>query len=105
MERRTGCLQSNVNFLKASLTKASLESQQKIDAARATLEAERSEQIGAANARISEQRAAATAEVEAARQAARRCHRRLVLARGQCSPRPPRACSLAARPPIPAAAR
>lgn len=39
MERRTGCLQSNVNFLKASLTKASLEHQQKIDAANRQIDA------------------------------------------------------------------
>lgn len=39
MERRTGCLQSNVNFLKSSLTKASLESQQKIDAATRQIDA------------------------------------------------------------------
>jgi hypothetical protein len=39
MERRTGCLQSNVNFLKSSLTKASLENQQKIDAANRQIEA------------------------------------------------------------------
>lgn len=39
MERRTGCLQSNVNFLKSSLTKASLESQQKIDAANRQIDA------------------------------------------------------------------
>jgi phage-related tail protein len=39
MERRTGCLQSNVNFLKSSLTKASLESQQKLDAANRQIDA------------------------------------------------------------------
>jgi peptidoglycan hydrolase CwlO-like protein len=39
MERRTSCLQSNVNFLKASLTKASLDSQQKIDAANRQIDA------------------------------------------------------------------
>jgi len=39
MERRTGCLQSNVNFLKSSLTRASLESQQKIDAATRQIDA------------------------------------------------------------------
>ncbi|HEX7882814.1 MAG TPA: hypothetical protein VF499_08755 [Afipia sp.] len=39
MERRTGCLQSNVNFLKSSLTKASLENQQKIDAANRQIDA------------------------------------------------------------------
>ena len=39
MERRTGCLQSNVNFLKSSLTKASLDSQQKLDAANRQIDA------------------------------------------------------------------
>jgi F-type H+-transporting ATPase subunit b len=43
----------------------------RVDAARDVLEAERSEQIAAANARIAERRAAAAAEVEAAKQAAR----------------------------------
>jgi peptidoglycan hydrolase CwlO-like protein len=33
MERRTGCLQSNVDFLKNTMTKASLANQQKLDAA------------------------------------------------------------------------
>ena len=46
MERRTGCLQSNVNFLKASLTKASLESQQKIDAANRQIDALKATVIG-----------------------------------------------------------
>jgi outer membrane murein-binding lipoprotein Lpp len=32
MERRTSCLQSNVDFLKKTLTKAGLDSQQKLDA-------------------------------------------------------------------------
>jgi hypothetical protein len=39
MERRTSCLQSNVNFLKATITKAALENQQKIDAANRQIEA------------------------------------------------------------------
>lgn len=39
MERRTGCLQSNVNFLKDSLTKVSLASQQKLDAANRQIDA------------------------------------------------------------------
>jgi hypothetical protein len=39
MERRTSCLQSNINFLKASLTKASLDHQQKLDAANRQIEA------------------------------------------------------------------
>lgn len=46
MERRTGCLQSNVNFLKASLTKASLESQQKIDAANRQIDALKAAVVG-----------------------------------------------------------
>ena len=39
MERRTGCLQSNIDFLKATMTKASLDSQQRIDAANRQIEA------------------------------------------------------------------
>lgn len=46
MERRTSCLQSNVNFLKASLTKASLDSQQKIDAATRQIDALKATVIG-----------------------------------------------------------
>ena len=46
MERRTSCLQSNVNFLKASLTKASLEHQQKIDAANRQIDALKAAVIG-----------------------------------------------------------
>lgn len=33
MERRTSCLQSNIDFLKKTITKASLDSQQRIDVA------------------------------------------------------------------------
>jgi prefoldin subunit 5 len=33
MERRTSCLQSNIDFLKKTITKAQLDSQQRIDAA------------------------------------------------------------------------
>jgi F-type H+-transporting ATPase subunit b len=69
-ETLTAAARADVAEYEARLTSVRAEAQQKVDAARATLEAERSEQIGAANARISEQRAAATAEVEAARQAA-----------------------------------
>lgn len=39
MERRTSCLQSNVNFLQQSLTKQSLAAQQKLDAANREIEA------------------------------------------------------------------
>lgn len=49
MERRTGCLQSNVNFLKTSLTKASLDSQQKIDAANRQIDALKATVIGLQN--------------------------------------------------------
>ena len=33
MQRRTSCLQSNIDFLKKTITKAALDSQQRIDAA------------------------------------------------------------------------
>ncbi|HEY0235504.1 MAG TPA: hypothetical protein VGC86_10710 [Afipia sp.] len=39
MERRTGCLQSNIDFLKATITKASLDSQQRIAAANRQIDA------------------------------------------------------------------
>ena len=38
MERRTSCLQSNVDFLQKTLTKLSADHQQKLDAARAQIE-------------------------------------------------------------------
>jgi len=38
MERRTSCLQSNVDFLKRTMTKAALETQQKVDAANRQIE-------------------------------------------------------------------
>ena len=66
----TAAARADVAEYEARLTSVRAEAQQKVDAARATLEAERSDQIGAANARIAEKRAAATAEVDAARQAA-----------------------------------
>lgn len=39
MERRTGCLQSNIDFLKTTITKTSLDSQQRLDAANRQIEA------------------------------------------------------------------
>jgi prefoldin subunit 5 len=39
MERRTSCLQSNVNFLQQTIGKLSLSSQQKLDAANRQIEA------------------------------------------------------------------
>ncbi len=69
-ETLTAAARADVAEYEARLTSVRAEAQHKIDAARATLEAERSEQVGAVNARIAEKRAAATAEVDAARQAA-----------------------------------
>jgi F-type H+-transporting ATPase subunit b len=69
-ETLTAAARADVAEYEARLTSVRAEAQHKVDAARATLEAERSEQIGAANARIAEKRAAAAAEVDAARQAA-----------------------------------
>lgn len=39
MERRTSCLQSNIDFLKTTITKAALDTQQRIDAANRQIEA------------------------------------------------------------------
>jgi hypothetical protein len=39
MERRTSCLQSNVDFLQKTIAKLTLDHQQKLDAARAQIEA------------------------------------------------------------------
>lgn len=39
MARRTGCLQSNVNFLKAAMTKMDLDHQRKLDAATRQIDA------------------------------------------------------------------
>jgi len=39
MERRTSCLQSNVNFLQTTITKLASDSQQKLDAANRQIEA------------------------------------------------------------------
>lgn len=39
MERRTGCLQSNVDFLQKTITKLTLDHQQKLDAASRQLDA------------------------------------------------------------------
>src|SRR5258705_12915842 len=38
MERRTSCLQSNVDFLQKTITKLGLDHQQKLDAAKAQIE-------------------------------------------------------------------
>jgi hypothetical protein len=46
MERRTSCLQSNVNFLQQTIAKLGFESQQKLDAANRQIEALRSTVTG-----------------------------------------------------------
>jgi F-type H+-transporting ATPase subunit b len=69
-ETLTAAARADVAEYEARLASVRAEAQEKVDAARATLEGERTEKVTAANARISEKRAAATAEVDAARQAA-----------------------------------
>ena len=69
-ETLTAAARADVAEYEARLASVRSEAQAKVDAARATLEAERSEQLAAVNARIAEKRAAAAAEVDAARQAA-----------------------------------
>ena len=46
MERRTSCLQSNVDFLQKTITKLSIDHQQKLDAANRQIEALKSTVIG-----------------------------------------------------------
>ncbi len=69
-ETLTAAARADVAEYEARLVAVRAEAQEKVTAARATLEGERSDKIAAANARIAEQRAAVAAQVEAARQAA-----------------------------------
>jgi prophage DNA circulation protein len=46
MERRTSCLQSNVDFLQKTITKLTLDHQQKIDAANRQIEALKGTVVG-----------------------------------------------------------
>ncbi|MFK8025926.1 MAG: hypothetical protein AB8G26_18365 [Ilumatobacter sp.] len=69
-ETLTAAARADVAEYEARLTSVRAEARQKVDAARATLESERSDAVAAANARLAERRAAAAAEVEQARQAA-----------------------------------
>jgi hypothetical protein len=46
MERRTSCLQSNVDFLMKTITKLGVDHQQKLDAAKAQIEGLKSAAIG-----------------------------------------------------------
>ena len=57
MERRTSCLQSNVDFLQKTITRLGIDHQQKIDAARAQIEALRAT-VAALQKRLDEAQAA-----------------------------------------------
>ena len=46
MERRTSCLQSNVDFLQKTITKLTTDNQQKVDAANRQIEALKSAVVG-----------------------------------------------------------
>ena len=67
----TTSARADVADYEAQLAAVRADAQTRVEAARATLEVERTEQIAAANARIADKRSAAAAEVEAAKQAAR----------------------------------
>jgi F-type H+-transporting ATPase subunit b len=67
----TASARADVAEYDAQVASVRAEAQQRVEAARATLEAERAEKLAVVNARIAEKRAAAAADVEAARQAAR----------------------------------
>ena len=66
----TAAARADVAEYEARLASVRSEAQQRVDAARQTLEAERTERLGEVNARIGERRSAAAAEVESARQSA-----------------------------------
>jgi F-type H+-transporting ATPase subunit b len=69
-ERVTADARQDVDQYQGQLAQIRVEAQQRIDAARATLETERAERLAEVNTRIGEKRAAAAAEVEQARAAA-----------------------------------
>lgn len=69
-EEITAAARSDVAQYESQLAAIKTEAQQRVDAARATLEGERSERLAEVNARIAERRAAAATEVEQARAAA-----------------------------------
>jgi F-type H+-transporting ATPase subunit b len=70
-ESLTASARSDVAAYDAQVAAARAEAQTRVEAARATLEAERAEKLAVVNARIADKRGAAAAEVEAAREAAR----------------------------------
>ena len=69
-EQITAAAQGDADAYESQLASVRAEAASRIDAARATLEQERSERLTAVNAAIAERRAAAAAEVERARAAA-----------------------------------
>ena len=69
-ETLTASARAEVSEYDAQVASVRADAQGRVDAARVTLEAERTEQLAAVNARIAEKRAVAAAEVDAARQAA-----------------------------------
>ena len=69
-EAATAAARADVAEYEAQVATLRADAQQRVEAARATLEAERAERLAAANAEIAERRAAAMAEVDAARAAA-----------------------------------
>jgi F-type H+-transporting ATPase subunit b len=70
-ESLTASARADVAEYDAQVAAVRAEAQTRVEAARATLEAERTEKLAATNARIAEKRAAAAAEVDAAKRAAR----------------------------------
>lgn len=70
-EESTTSARADVAEYEAQLAAVRADAQTRVEAARATLEAERTEQIAAANARIADKRGVAAAEVDAAKLAAR----------------------------------
>ena len=69
-ENLTASARADVAEYDAQLASVRADAQTRVEAARATLETERAEKLGATNARIAEKREAAGAEVDAARAAA-----------------------------------
>lgn len=70
-ESLTASARAEVADYEAQVASVRSDAQGRVEAARATLESERAEQIAAANARIADKRAIALAEVEAAKAASR----------------------------------
>ena len=70
-EESTTSARADVAAYEAQVASVRAEAQTRVEAARATLESERTEQIAAVNARIADKRGVAAAEVDAAKLAAR----------------------------------